>query len=309
MPTDVPASTPSEEPSAEELLSQQTRRLELKSRRLVSTRLAGLYRSAFRGSGLELDHVRHYVPGDDVRALDWNVWARTGELHVKVMREERELNVMVLLDRSASMNFGEGESNKARVALELTALLGFSALQNQDRFGCLSLTDGLEHVHPPLRGRAHLLQLLRHLLSDPPAESATDLCAGLGYVQRHLRKGAVLFILSDFLVSGYEDQLRKLALKHRIILLRLYHPSEQLPQGMGFLPVVDAENGTRGIRFTGMRRFWKAAAAAPKPAGLPFPAVGRHLRSLQRQTGLGLIELDTTRDPVAPLQHFFAARR
>jgi uncharacterized protein (DUF58 family) len=182
-------------------LIQRVRRIEIATRRAVEDTLSGQYHSVFKGRGMDFSEVRAWAPGDDVRAIDWNVTARTGHLHVKRFVEERELTVMVLCDVSASADFGSGERTKGEVAAEIAALVAFSAVANGDRVGLLLFTDRVERFIPPRKGRRHALRIVAEILRFRPAGRRTDLGAALEFLRRALRRRAVAFVLSDFLES------------------------------------------------------------------------------------------------------------
>ena len=179
-------------------LIRRVRRIELATRRAVEDRLSGQYHSVFKGRGMEFAEVRPYAPGDDVRAIDWNVTARTGQLHVKRFVEERELTVMLLCDLSGSVDFGSGGRTKGEVAAEIAALVAMSAVANGDRVGLLLFTDAVERFVPPRKGRRHALRLVSEILRFRPAGRRTDLGAALEFLRRALRRRAVAFVLSDF---------------------------------------------------------------------------------------------------------------
>ncbi len=180
-------------------LIRTVRRLEITTRRAVNDRLAGQYHSVFKGRGMAFDEVRLYQPGDDVRAIDWNVSARMNDTYVKVFTEERELTVMLLVDASASVSFGTRKKSKAEVAAELAALLAFSAVSNNDRVGLVLFTDEVEYFVPPKRGRKHVLRIVSQILGFRPKSQRTDIGAALTFLRRALHRQAIAFVISDFL--------------------------------------------------------------------------------------------------------------
>jgi uncharacterized protein (DUF58 family) len=180
-------------------LIRTVRRLEITTRRAVNDRLAGQYHSVFKGRGMAFDEVRLYQPGDDVRAIDWNVSARMNDAYVKVFTEERELTVMLLVDASASVAFGTRKKSKAEVAAELAALLAFSAVSNNDRVGLVLFTDDVEYFVPPKRGRKHVLRIVSQILAFRPKSRRTDIGAALTFLRRALHRRAIAFVISDFL--------------------------------------------------------------------------------------------------------------
>jgi uncharacterized protein (DUF58 family) len=287
-------------------LLRELRRLELHARRMASAPFVGEYKSAFRGTGLEVDSLRRYEPGDDVRAIDWNTTARTGELQVKVYREEREQSLYVLLDASASQQFGTGPQRKLRYGLEVAALLGYAALHSGDRFGLVLGTNQLEAHFPARKGRAHLLNALSRTLSTTPAATGTDLVPALEHLLRTGGRHAHIVVVSDFLTPspGLDRTLGRVAQAHHLLLVRLQHPQEALTAGQGVLPVQDAETGRQRLLFTGLSLPWRKPTATSLAQA--FQVADQRLQALSKRLGCGYIRLHTHRDPVGPLQRYFA---
>ncbi len=226
-------------------LVAQIRRIEIRARRLASTLIAGDYRSVFRGAGIEFAEAREYVPGDDVRLIDWNVTARMGTPWVKQYTEERELNVVCAIDLSASQLVARPTSGRLGMAAEICALLSFAAAYNNDRTGLLTFSDRVERFVPPARGTRHVLRLVREVLFHPPPRPATDIASASDYLARVLRRRSVVFLISDFFDRGYEQSLRTLARRHDVVALTLIDALDlQLPD-LGLLEVEDAEHGDR----------------------------------------------------------------
>lgn len=224
---------------------RRIRRIEFRTRRLVSESFAGAYYSVFKGRGLMFDSIRPYEPGDDVRDIDWNVLARTGEPFVKKYIEERELTVMLMLDASASSLFGTVKRPKVELAAELGAVLAFSAIFNSDKVGLLVFSDRVERYLAPRKGRNHALRLIRELLSAKPAGQGTDIGLALRTVNRMLKRHVIIFLLSDFLVPGsdYERELVSSARRHDITAIILSDPREQSWPKAGLIGVRDIETG------------------------------------------------------------------
>ncbi len=231
-------------------LVRRVRRIELATRRAVEDTLSGQYHSVFKGRGMVFSEVRPYAPGDEVRSIDWNVSARTGQLHVKRFVEERELTVMILCDLSASADFGSGERTKAEVAAEIAALLALSAVANGDRVGLVLFTDRVERFVPPRKGRRHALRLVSEILQFRPGGRGTSIAAALELLRRALRRRTVAFVLSDFieppLAGGalpFERALRIAARKHDVIPVHLGDRLEvELPPA-GLAWIEDPESG------------------------------------------------------------------
>ena len=280
---------------------RRVRRLEIRTRRLVEESLAGSYHSVFRGRGMEFAEVREYVPGDDVRTIDWNVSARMGHPFVKKFTEERELTVVLAVDCSGSERFGTGPSTKMQIASEISALLAFSAIRNNDRVGLLLFTDRIEHYVPPRKGREHGLRVLRDLLSVQPVGRGTRLSAALEYLRRVVTKRAVVFVVSDFQDDGFEKTLRVVAQKHDLVAIAVGDPREELLPNVGLVAVRDPETGEVGLLDTGSARVRREYAEASRVARV-------RLRETVRRTGVDLLELSTQEGYEMPLVRFFHER-
>jgi len=239
---------------------RQVRRLRLRARRAVRTVLGGEYHSAFKGTGLSFDEVREYQPGDDVRRIDWNVTARMGHPYMKRYVEERELTVMLVADVSGSQRFGTGEQPKRAVAAEVAALLAFCAVSNHDRVGLVAFTDRVERSIPPGKGTRHTLRVLRDVLFYEPAGVKSDLTTALEYLNRVQRRRAIVFVLSDFLGTGYDDTFRRAARKHDLIAVRTSDPREHSWPAVGLVNLEDAETGRQVLVDAASRRFRAAFA-------------------------------------------------
>jgi len=232
--------------------------LELRTRLKVRDVFSGKYHSVFKGQGMDFAEVREYIPGDDVRFIDWNVSARMGHPFIKVYREERELTVMLMVDVSASTEFGTATSLKREVAAELTALLALCALINNDKVGLLLFTDRMEHFVAPKKGRRHILRLIRDVLAFQPQARGTSISAAVDYTLHALRKRSVLFLLSDFEDEGYQKPIKVAARKHDLIAVDLHDPRERTLPSAGLLPLWDPEAGRIYWRETSSLAFRKA---------------------------------------------------
>jgi uncharacterized protein (DUF58 family) len=280
---------------------RQIRRLQLRARRAVQTLLGGEYHSVFKGAGLSFEEVREYQPGDDVRAIDWNVTARVGHPFVKRFVEERELTVLLLADVSGSLRFGTQKQPKRAVAAELAALIAFAAVANNDRVGLIACTDTVEKYVPPAKGAKHVLRLLRDILFFEPERTGTSLKAGLDSLNRVQRRRAIVFLLSDFADAGYESSFRLAARKHDLIAVRVADPREQVLPDAGLIQLEDAETGDRLLvdsSHAGLRRLYEERAAARHEA----------VRKLARSARVDLIEVGTDGGHFDALVRFFRAR-
>ncbi len=224
---------------------RKVRRIEIKTRSLVDNVFSGQYHSVFKGRGMEFAEVREYQYGDDIRTIDWNVSARMGSPFVKQFQEERELTVMLVVDASGSGDFGSVSQMKGEMAVELAALLAFSAIKNNDRVGLLMFTDEVEKFVPPKKGRRHVLRVLRELLYFRPRRKGTDISVALRYLDRVLGHKAVVFLVSDFLDTGYDKILRVAARRHDLIALPITDPREEELPPIGLVELEDAETAER----------------------------------------------------------------
>lgn len=224
-------------------LLKKVRKIEIKTRRLSDHIFGGEYHSTFKGRGMTFSEVRQYQYGDDVRSIDWNVTARYNEPYVKVFEEERELTMMLLVDVSGSEQFGTVSQFKKEVLIEISATLAFSAMQNNDKVGLILFSDSVELFIPPKKGKGHVLRIIRELLEFEPASKRTDLSAALKFLSNVMKKKAIVFVLSDFIASGYEQTLRITGNKHDLTGIRIYDPREAELPNIGLVPMLDSESG------------------------------------------------------------------
>jgi uncharacterized protein (DUF58 family) len=282
-------------------LLKSVRRIEIRTSHLVNDALAGQYHSAFRGRGMEFEEVRPYAMGDDVRTIDWNVSARYGEPFVKVFREERELTVLLVVDVSASQEFGTVRRFKRELVAELGATLAFSAIKNNDKIGLLLFTDRVEKLVPPRKGTGHVLRVIRELLAYEPQGRGTDVAAALDHVNRIARRRSVVFVVSDFQAAGYEQPLRIAKRRHDVILIDVADPAERGLPSVGLVELVDNETGRRVVVDTASRR-WRRRHAEETARSAQTRA------ALLRQMKVDVIELRTGAPIVEPLVRFFRRR-
>lgn len=224
-------------------LVRKIRRIQITTNRLVNESLAGEYHSVFKGRGMEFNEVREYQHGDDVRTIDWNVTSRAGHPFVKRFVEERELTVMLLVDASASGSFGSREKTKGEVAAEISALLAFSAIKNNDRVGAILFTGQVEKFIPPRRGGTHVLRVIRELLYYKPEGRGTSIRLALEHLNLVVRKRAVVFLISDLQDQGYEQSLKVAHRKHDVVVIQIVDPRERDLPKLGILEIKDAETG------------------------------------------------------------------
>ncbi|MCX7003590.1 MAG: DUF58 domain-containing protein [bacterium] len=240
-------------------LIAKIRQIQIRTSHQVTEVMAGEYKSAFKGRGMEFDEVRQYQPGDDVRTIDWNVTARTGHPYVKRFVEERELTVMLMVDASSSGSFGSFHRTKNEVAAELAALLAYSAIRSNDRVGLIIFTDQVEKYVPPKKGRSHVLRVIREILYfNKPEHGTTNIRAALEFLQRVCARRSVVFLVSDFMAEGYDKAMLLAARKHDLIPVTITDPREIALPDIGFLDLMDAETGERILLDTHDLRVRKA---------------------------------------------------
>ena len=285
------------------------RRLEIRTRRLVSDGLVGEYHSVFKGRGMDFDEVREYVPGDEVRSIDWNVTARAGRPFVKKYTEERELTLLLAVDISASGNFGSGVQSKRELAAEVASVLAFSAIRNNDKVGLVLFTDRIEEYIPPKKGRRHVLRTVREILFHSAVGRGTDGVAALDFANHVLHHRAVVFLISDFQINGDPSQaraalrrgLRQTSRRHDLIAVHIEDPRERELPNVGLVALEDAETGDLVELDTanaGVRTRFHAQATATV----------ERLMSDIRSEGVDTLALKTNAAYLPVLQRFFKAR-
>ena len=284
-------------------LIARIRRIEITTRKLVSDSFAGDYQSVFKGRGMEFDEVRQYHPGDDVRSIDWNVTARTGEPYVKSYIEERELTVMLAVDVSGSGDFGTRNRFKRELAGELAAVMSFAATTNNDKVGLLLFTDRVELLVPPRKGRSHVLRMVRDLLVFQPVGSGTDIRLALDMVHQMLKRRSIVFLVSDFLADpeSYRQAMLVTNRRHDVVAFDLNDPLEYEIADVGLLALEDAESGQLRWVDTGSKE-WKREFT-DRVARLE-----EGKREVFTAAGVDRISVTTERDYVAELGEFFKNR-
>lgn len=224
-------------------LLKKVRKIEIKTRRLSDHIFSGEYHSSFKGRGMTFSEVRQYQFGDDIRSIDWNVTARYNEPYVKVFEEERELTMMLVVDISGSESFGTTNQFKRDILTEISATLAFSAIQNNDKVGLLLFSDEIELFIPPKKGKTHVLRIIRELIEFQPKSKRTDLTQALRYLSNVMKKKAIVFVLSDFIDTGYDNALKIVGKKHDVTGIRVYDKFETALPKLGMVPMRDAESG------------------------------------------------------------------
>jgi uncharacterized protein (DUF58 family) len=298
-----------EENRAAEILGR-VRRMEVRTNRLVDDSLAGRYASVFKGRGMDFDRVRNYVPGDDVRTIDWNVTARTGEPHVKLFTEERELTILFMVDVSASSDFGSVVDSKRELAAEAAGVLAASAIRNRDKVGLILFSDAVELYIPPGKGRMHIMRLIREILYYQPANPGTDITHALDFANQVTHRKSVIFLVSDFcLGDGFEESLKllrnKLQVTHRrhdVIAVSVTDPREETLPDVGRICIEDAETGQVVEINTGSAKVREAYA---KQSLARRELTAARIRSL----GIDLLEFINGENWMPALIGFFRNRR
>ena len=291
---------------------RKVRQIEIRSNRLVSEALAGSYHSAFKGQGIDFEEVREYQAGDEVRSIDWNVTAKMGSPFVKQYREERELTILLAIDVSDSETFGSSDRSKRERLAELGALLAFSANRNGDKVGLLLFSDQTEKYLPPNKGQKHVLRILREILFHENQSKGTDLNEGLRFINRVMRRSAVVFLLSDFIIPEYETEeesvedlfFKELAAtrrKHDLVCARIHDSHEMELPNVGVVHLEDSESGEKIYLDTSSRSFRVSYA---KRIAEDRERFNKRLR----RRGVDNFEFSTDSDYVGALREFFRMR-
>ncbi len=282
-------------------LLKQVRQIEIRTKGLVNQVFSGEYHSVFKGRGMEFSEVREYQFGDDIRNIDWNVTARFGHPFIKVFEEERELTVILMVDLSGSLMFGSVSKTKQRIAAELSAILAFSALKNNDKVGLILFTDKIEKFVPPRKGRKHVLRIIREVLSFEPEGNSTNIRGALEFMNNAIKKRSIAFLISDFMDEGYEKILRVVGKKHDLIGIVLDDRREKEFPNLGLVKLSDAE--------TGEERWVDTSSKRVRNQMLLYRKEKENIRkSVFVSSGLDNIEVTTGVDYIQPLVQFFRRR-
>lgn len=277
-------------------------RIKILTNRLIDDRLSGDYHSVFKGHGIEFDEVRPYVPGDDIRTIDWNVTARTGHPHIKRFSEERELTIIFLIDVSGSHVFGSGTRPKSELAAEIACLLALTALRNQDKIGMILFSDRIVKSIPPRKGRTAVMRLVREILAAQETRHGTDIGAALRFLSNVQKRKAIVFLISDYQDRGYEKELRVAARRHDLISCVVSDPREQELPDVGLIELQDPETGELLLVDTGSRRVrasFAAQATRERDA----------LRTNLRRIGVDLLDIATDRPYIDDVRRLFRIRQ
>ncbi len=280
---------------------KKVRQIEIRTRHLVNDVLSGEYHSVFKGRGMEFAEVREYEPGDDIRTIDWNVTARMGRPYIKRFTEERELTVILVVDVSASSNFGTFEQMKGEIVAELCAVLAFAAIKNNDRVGLLIFTDQIEKFIPPKKGRSHILRVIRELLYTQPEQPGTDITQALEYLNKVITRRSIVFMVSDFLTSDYMTPLRIANKRHDMVAITITDPREIRLPPVGLIELEDVETGEEVLIDTNDKAWLQAYQK--------MNIQRREERDRQfRLMGVDAVHISTDRPYIDPLIQFFRMR-
>lgn len=280
---------------------KKIRKLEIQTKGIVNSLFGGEYQSAFKGRGMEFSEVRAYTYGDDIRQIDWNVTARTGDPFIKVFEEEREQTLMLCIDISQSGTFGSHSQSKMDLAIELAAVLAFSAIKNSDKVGLVLFSDHIEKVVPPKKGRTHVLRLIRELYTTKPTGTGTDIADALSYINRLLDRRAIVVLTSDFQDKDFEKQLRITNQKHDLVSIIINdHLEDELPD-IGLVKIRDAETGAEKMVDTSsskVREAYKKRRMKQKA----------YIQDKMLKMKIDAVEVQTNESYVQPLMNFFKRR-
>lgn len=283
-------------------LLKKVRKIEIKSRRLSANLFSGQYHSAFKGRGMSFSEVREYQPGDDIRTIDWNVTARLHHPYVKVFEEERELTILLMIDMSGSKNFGTTVQFKTEMVSEISAVIAFSALQNNDKIGAVFFSDIIEKYIPPQKGKTHVLRIIRELVDFTPSHKNTDINQALQFLNNVVKKKCTAFVLSDFISNDFEKNLRIANKKHDLVALRMMDEREKLLPDVGLVHFHDLETDqaiwidTSDIQ---VRRNYE----------LNFKKRDERIKHTFKKAGVDSASLFTNQSYIQPLSNLFRKRR
>ncbi|HRH03081.1 MAG TPA: DUF58 domain-containing protein [Bacteroidia bacterium] len=283
-------------------LLKKVRKIEIKSRGLSNQIFSGEYHSAFKGRGMAFSEVREYMPGDDIRTIDWNVTARFNHPYIKVFEEEREMTVMLLVDVSASENFGTKQQLKKELITELCAVIAFSAIQNNDKIGVIFFSDKIEKYIPPKKGKGHILLIIRELIEFTPQNNKTNIALGLQFFTNVIKKRCTAFVISDFIDDAdFSDALKIASKKHDTIALRIFDERENILPPMGLVKFFDTESGQ--IRWIDTNN-----AAVRNNYTLQSKKRENQLINLFNRSGVDAAHINTREPYIKPLMNLFKRR-
>jgi len=295
------APLPSQEEDISVELMQKIRAIQIKTSHMVTELMAGEYVSAFKGRGMEFNAVREYVPGDDVRLIDWNVTARMDQPFIKEYIEERELNVMLMVDVSSSGEFGSTGKFKNEISAEVASILAFAAIRNNDKIGLIVFSNKIEHYIPPKKGKAHVWNIIRTILNYEPEGRLTDLNIPLEYLLKIQKRKCIAFLISDFQATNYETNVKLAGQKHDLVAISISDPRERDLPKIGLINLRDSESGETLLIDTDDREMTKLLTSYEREKRGKF-------KKLFRSIGVDTIEIDTDGSLVEPIIRYFKIR-
>ena len=280
---------------------KKVRLIEIKTRHIVNNIFGGEYHSAFKGMGMEFAEVREYYPGDDIRAIDWNVTARTGKPFIKKYDEERELTVMLIVDVSASGFFGTGESLKSDIMIELASILSFSAIKNNDKVGLLLFSDKIEEFIPPKKGKSHVLRVIREMIYHKAKDRKTDISIALEHIQKVLKRKSIIFLLSDFWDDSYQQTMKLINKKHDLINIQILDKAEIAIPKLGMVKFHDAETQKSAWIDTNNKQVQNISTKY-------IQNKNKVIKEFCKKNKIDFILIDTAEGYLNPLEQFFSTR-
>ena len=280
---------------------KKVRLIEIKTRHIVNNIFGGEYHSAFKGMGMEFAEVREYYPGDDIRAIDWNVTARTGKPFIKKYDEERELTVMLIVDVSASGFFGTGESLKSDIMIELASILSFSAIKNNDKVGLLLFSDKIEEFIPPKKGKSHVLRVIREMIYHKAKDRKTDISIALEHIQKVLKRKSIIFLLSDFWDDSYQQTMKLINKKHDLINIQILDKAEIAIPKLGMVKFHDAETQKSAWIDTNNKQVQNISTKY-------IQNKNKVINEFCKKNKIDFISIDTAEGYLNPLEQFFSTR-
>ena len=280
---------------------KKVRLIEIKTRHIVDNIFGGEYHSAFKGVGMEFAEVREYYPGDDIRAIDWNVTARTGKPFIKKYDEERELTVMLIVDVSASGFFGTGDSLKSDIMIELASILSFSAIKNNDKVGLLLFSDKIEEFIPPKKGKSHVLRVIREMIYHKAKDRKTDISIALEHIQKVLKRKSIIFLLSDFWDDSYQQTMKLINKKHDLINIQILDKAEIAIPKLGMVKFHDAETQKSAWIDTNNKQVQNISTKY-------IQNKNKVIKEFCKKNKIDFISIDTAEGYLNPLEQFFSTR-
>ena len=280
---------------------KKVRLIEIKTRHIVNNIFGGEYHSAFKGMGMEFAEVREYYPGDDIRAIDWNVTARTGKPFIKKYDEERELTVILIVDVSASGFFGTGDSLKSDIMIELASILSFSAIKNNDKVGLLLFSDKIEEFIPPKKGKSHVLRVIREMIYHKAKDRKTDISIALEHIQKVLKRKSIIFLLSDFWDDSYQQTMKLINKKHDLINIQILDKAEIAIPKLGMVKFHDAETQKSAWIDTNNKQVQNISTKY-------IQNKNKVIKEFCKKNKIDFILIDTAEGYLNPLEQFFSTR-